>query len=115
MNLSEIDSPKGPIKCAYHVTPISNHRYVPLVKVNESSVRVAGNVTIRNWQSRCFTSSVKTIPLCYQQLLKKASHSDIASYNSSRQPVRVVESLARETNPFPIRYAGKGPGYEAIW
>ena len=27
MNLSEIDSPKGPIKCAYHVTPISNVKY----------------------------------------------------------------------------------------
>ena len=27
MNLSEIDSPKGTIKCAYHVTPISKTRY----------------------------------------------------------------------------------------
>ena len=27
MNLSEIDSPKGPIKCTYNVTSISKTRY----------------------------------------------------------------------------------------
>ena len=26
MNLSEIDSPKGPIKCAYNVKPISKYK-----------------------------------------------------------------------------------------
>ena len=48
MNLSEIDSPKGPIKCAYHVTPISKYRLLHAFECNTDIIsRVNGEVISR--------------------------------------------------------------------